>query len=88
MTGTTYDVKVGVKKAANRGTFQMQINSTNHGPATDLYQSGSPSFSEVDLGVFLAGRAGDHTFRFTVTGKNSASSNYYLGFDYITLTPQ
>lgn len=85
--GITYDVIVGVYTGPTRGQMQMTINGNTHGPVYDQYAANA-SFTSVDLGTFLSGSTGAHTFRFTVTGKNPSATGYTLAFDYITLTPQ
>jgi hypothetical protein len=80
-----YTVKVGVKKyTVARGMFQLAIDGVNQGAVQDEY--GSAGYAEFNLGVKNFA-AGNRAFRFTVTGKNSASSGYELTFDYIKLDP-
>jgi len=83
----TYDVKVAVKKFASRGIMQLSVNGTNVGPAEDQYVSSS-TWVEFDIGNVTLSSAGSQPFKFTVVGKNSASSGYSISFDYIKLTPQ
>ncbi len=87
----TYDVRIGIKKWNNKGTFQTAISRmdqqgspTNVGSVVDEYASGEV-FTEVDLGVWTPAATGDKAFKFTVTGKNASSSSYGLSFDYIAL---
>jgi hypothetical protein len=82
----TYDVKYAVKKYVTRGISQLAVNGTNLGPTEDQYSS-VELWAEFDMGtVTLA--AGNQVFKFTVTGKNAASSSSSLSWDYIKLTPQ
>ncbi len=90
----TYDVRVGLKSWNNKGIWQLAISRldqqgspTNVGPAVDGYTSGEV-FSEVDLGHWTPGSTSDKAFKFTVTGKNAASTGYGLAIDYIKLIPQ
>ncbi len=89
----TYDVRVGTRKQSNEGMFQLAVAGspngtyTNHGAVQDEYNSSNLK-SEFDIGTITFGSAGDKTFRFTVTGKNSASAGYALSFDYIKLIAQ
>jgi hypothetical protein len=81
-----YDVKCAVKAYNSRGIAQLSINGVNVGPPEDHY-SATNVWEEFDLGtVTLA--AGSQPFKFTVTGKNPASSGRTLTWDYIKLTPQ
>ncbi len=87
-----YEVYLGVKTANSRGICQFAVAGstggtyTNHGSPVDMYNSYS-TFTEFDLGALNTGSAGDKAFRFTVTGKNAASTGYSLAFDYIRLVP-
>jgi alpha-L-fucosidase 2 len=42
---------------------------------------------EFDCGIWTAPSNGNYNFKFTVAGKNAASSGYSLVFDYIKMTP-
>jgi hypothetical protein len=86
----TYNLKIRMKKNNNRGIFQLQIGPqggglANYGAQQDLY-SATPSFVEIDFGNVTFGTVGVKAFKFQLTGKNAASSNYFLYFDYIKLT--
>ena len=86
----TYTVVVGEVTDPSFGQFQLSINGVNQGPVTDEYApwtSGSP-FATYQLGTVTFGTSGNATFAFTCAGKNSSSTNYTLGFDYIELIPQ
>jgi hypothetical protein len=84
------DVKVSVKELNTRGTWQLAINGTNVGSPQDEYTNNSSSgvYAVFDVGTFNFPAAGNYAFKFTVTGKNAASSGYSISFDDITLTPQ
>ncbi|RTE10882.1 DUF7594 domain-containing protein [Paenibacillus whitsoniae] len=81
-----YNVNFGYKKNTNRGTVQLAVDGVNQGSAVDEY-SASAAYSASDLGNVMLS-AGNHTFRFTVTGMNTSSSSYSATFDYIELMPQ
>jgi hypothetical protein len=88
-TAGIQDVKVSVKDFNTRGIWQLTINGTNAGVWQDEYQTTtSGAFVVFDLGTFNFASAGNYAFKFTVTGKNTASSGYSIAFDDITLTPQ
>jgi hypothetical protein len=86
-TAGTYDIKLGYKKAATRGISQFSINGTNVGATLDQYIV-SEAFATVDYGKFTFSKAGNYSFKFAITGKNSKSSSYSVSFDDITLIPQ
>jgi len=83
----TYDVAYTTKEATSRGATQLAINGSNTGPVIDQYAP-ADTYSRFDLGNFNFAAAGNYSFKFTVTGKNAASSGYSLAFDDIILTPQ
>jgi hypothetical protein len=84
------DVKVSVKELNTRGTWQLSINGTNVGSPKDEYANNASAgvYAVFDVGTFNFPAAGNYAFKFTVTGKNAASSGYSIAFDDITLTPQ
>ena len=88
-TPGTYDVKAATKQFPTRGIFQLSVNGSNLGPTEDEYSAnGNGVFHEFDLGNVTFPSAGNYSFKFTVTGRNSSSSGYTVCFDYIKLTPQ
>lgn len=54
---------------------------------TNVISLWTNQLTEFDCGTWRAGADGPYEFRFTVAGKNPASSGYTLAFDYIRLTP-
>jgi Carbohydrate binding module (family 35) len=89
----TYDVKMRVKAWYNRGIVQLATapsltgTYTNWGSPVDLYNV-NPTDTMMDLGQVTFGSAGASTvFRFTITGKNSASAGYDTALDYLLLIP-
>ena len=89
----SYDVRVGVKNFNNKGQWQCAISrldqqgsAVNQGPVVDEYSAAS-TYGEVDLGTWVPGTTSDKAFKFTVVGKNSASSGYGIAIDYIKLIP-
>lgn len=86
--GTVYGITVGVKTTTTRGVFQMYVDGVATSQTYDEYATGNGSFTSVALGTYTPSTSGNHTFQFTVVGKNASSSSYGLGFDYISLAPQ
>jgi uncharacterized membrane protein len=84
----TYDVKVGVKKYTTRGIWQLSLNGVNVGSTQDEYVNTGGTYAVLDVGTVTISSAGNQSFRFTVTGKDVASSGFTMSFDTITLTPQ
>jgi Legume lectin domain/Chitobiase/beta-hexosaminidase C-terminal domain len=88
-TAGIYDVKISMKELDTRGVWQLAINGTNVGTPVDEYQAtGSGVYVTTDLGNFNFTSAGNYSFKFTIVGRNAASSGYLTSFDTITLTPQ
>jgi endo-1,4-beta-xylanase len=87
-----YNVRVGVRKSTAAGRFQLAAPRAPGGAAADIggaqdTYAASTSYAELDLGAFTFTAPGDSPFRFTVLGKNAASSDYGLALDYLRLTP-
>jgi hypothetical protein len=83
----TYDVKLSYKKFTTRGISQLTINGTAVGANLDQYAA-TDSYATFDYGKFAFPAAGNYSFKFAVTGKNTGSSGYTVSFDDLTLTPQ
>jgi unsaturated rhamnogalacturonyl hydrolase len=83
----TYNVKIRFGKDTDLGKWQFYTAGINVGPQQDAYSSAF-TFSEVDLGSVTYKTSGNKVFRFTVTGKNGASSGYGTAIDYVMLTKQ
>jgi len=83
----TYDLQIGVKKGPLRSIWQLAINGMNVGPQEDEY-SASEAYQVLDLGDLSITAPGTYSFKFTVTGKNPAATDWKMSFDTITLTPQ
>jgi rhamnogalacturonyl hydrolase YesR len=83
----TYNVKVRFAKAPDLGRWQFYTGGVNVGARQDAYGNAF-AFSEVDLGNVSYGTSGKKVFRFTVTGKNSASTGFATAIDYVMLTKQ
>ena len=86
-TAGTYDLRVSYKKYNTRGIWQLTINGANVGSTVDEYLA-SDAYAVSDLGNFTFPSAGNYAFKFTVTGKDAASSSYGMSFDDFTLTAQ
>lgn len=89
-TAGTYDIKISTKLLNTRGVYQLAINGANVGPLDDEYNASSSAgvYATQDLGNFNFAAAGNYSFKFTVMGKNAASTGFSIAFDDITLTPQ
>lgn len=92
----TYQIQVRVKKYNSRGIMQLATSGSASGPfydkdsPKDLYNAGGTAvwstLTWTDQVTFPS--SGVKYFRFTVTGKNAASSGYSLGLDELILTKQ
>jgi hypothetical protein len=83
----TYQVRLAYKTLDNRGRCTFQFNGAAVGGTLDQYAS-SPSYPTYTVGTVTLSSSGSPKFRMTVSGKNSASSGYYLSADKITLVGQ
>lgn len=83
----TYAVKARVKKGADRGKFELTVDGAIVGGWSDLYAA-DQAFEEIYIGNKYFGAAGAKKFRFTAKDKNSASSGFDAGFDFIELVPR
>lgn len=90
----TYQVSVVYKSGNNRGIYQLATAATlggtytNVGTTMDQYAASQVFQLEQVVGTVTFGTTGTKAIRFTVTGKNAASSGYGLAIDAIKLTPQ
>ncbi|WP_438481942.1 chitobiase/beta-hexosaminidase C-terminal domain-containing protein [Oleiharenicola lentus] len=88
----TYNVKIRYKSGANRGIFQLATATTvggtytNIGSAQDEYNAAQLYNQLADCGNATFAASGNHIFRFTITGKNAASSGFGIAIDSIELT--
>jgi hypothetical protein len=80
-TNGTYTVSVRYKAMSSRGIAQLKIGPNTQGSPFDQRSSG---FLSVNLGPKTL-TAGNHLFRFEVTG--TSGTGYGLSVDSITLTP-
>jgi hypothetical protein len=83
----TYNVQIRFGKDTDLGRWQFYTAGGNVGAQQDAYSSAF-SFSEVELGNVTYKTSGNKVLRFTVAGKNGASSGYGTAIDYVMLTNQ
>jgi hypothetical protein len=83
-TAATYDLTVTGKDYNARGIWQLSVDGTNVGPTADEYRA-SESLGTFDVGPVLIPTLGNHTFKFTVTGRNTSSTDYKISFDNFQL---
>lgn len=82
-TAGTYSLVVKVSEGPSRGIWQCAVDGANVGGTFDAYDP-VWKVTTVNLGS-RSYTAGVHKIRFTVTGKNNASSTYNMGFDTLAL---
>ncbi|HTB81563.1 MAG TPA: TIM-barrel domain-containing protein [Opitutaceae bacterium] len=83
----TYQVQMEWKGNNSRGIIQLAVDGTNLGSTLDQYASGQ-TYPTTTFGTVTFNSAGTHTITLTVTGKNSASSNYQISSDKFTFVGQ
>ncbi len=76
----TYDLHVTSKNYNIRGIWQLTVDGVNTGPPEDEY-SAYETYVDFDVGPVVVANAGNHLFRFTVTGRNAQSTDYKISFD-------
>jgi Legume lectin domain/Chitobiase/beta-hexosaminidase C-terminal domain len=76
----TYDLHVTSKRLNTRGIWQLSIDGVNVGSPQDEYGA-DQTYVDFDLGAIGINSAGNHKFKFTVTGRNPLSSDYKICFD-------
>jgi hypothetical protein len=87
-----YQLTARVKKWTSRGIIQMAIAQTPSGPFTnigapyDLYSS-TDLYTDLEALPVSFTADGDKYLRFTVVGKNSSASNFWVLLDTISLEP-
>jgi hypothetical protein len=87
----SYGVAARIRSDGGTGTFQLSVAEAPSGPFVPI---GSPrdgyaaayEWQLLDLGSVSFATAGQKFFRFTMTGKNDASSGYDLTLDYLSVT--
>jgi len=81
-----YALDLAATRAPDFGTFQCYLDGAIAGQSFDAYASTVRPTGPMRLGVYGL-QAGAHRLRIQSTGKNTLSSNYLLGVDYVELTP-
>ncbi|HEY4969999.1 MAG TPA: GDSL-type esterase/lipase family protein [Steroidobacteraceae bacterium] len=81
----TYDVAMLYKSNTNRAIVQASIDGVNQGPPCDQYAATAAFQVRCSLGTATLS-SGNHSIRFTVTGKGSSSTGYVEVIDQISLT--
>ncbi len=81
-TAGTYKISPSVLTGPDKGKYKLYIDGTLQGTEQDLY-SAAPKLAWNNLGSKTFSTTGNKTFKFEITGKNSSSSDYDLGFDYL-----
>jgi len=85
-----YRIVTSARCTAAGGQAQLSVDGAAQGDPLDQYLApslGTYRYQAFDAGVHTFAAAGAHTFRYTVTGRNAASTGYGLATDYLTLTP-
>jgi hypothetical protein len=80
-----YDIHVTAKDFNERSIWQLAIDGVNTGAPQDEFYNGE-KYVNIDVGPVFIKTAGNHTFRFTVVGKNPSATDYKISVDYIGLT--
>jgi hypothetical protein len=87
VTPGTYLVQMLWKGNNNRGQLSLGVDGATMGGTLDQYSSGQ-TYPTNTFGNVSFGSSGTHKIRLTVTGKNSASSGFFLSAAQFTLAAQ
>ncbi|RYD22449.1 MAG: hypothetical protein EOP88_08080 [Verrucomicrobiaceae bacterium] len=91
MEAKTYDLTVRAKRSGNRAKIRLSVASdpagpfTDVGPEIDLYST--EGYADLAPVRVTFDTPGTKYLRFSVTGKNAASSNWIIVLDRLTLVP-
>jgi hypothetical protein len=80
-----YQVQMRYKSNTTRGQHTVKIDGVQVGGTVDQYAKTS-AYATVTLGSATLATSGTHTIVLTVTGKNSAATEFYLTADTFTFT--
>jgi len=83
----TYQVQLRYKTNTSRGEHTVQIDGTQIGGTINQYST-TVGYTTATLGTVTFSSAGAHTIAMTVTGKVSASTQFYLTADKFTFVGQ
>jgi hypothetical protein len=85
----TYDVHVSSANSISRGIWQLSVDGVNLGAPQDGYSNKSGgSVTDLNIGALNIKTAGNHTFTFTVVGKNPSATSYVISLDDLILKPE
>jgi beta-glucosidase-like glycosyl hydrolase len=80
-----YEVRLEYKSFPSRGIYQLSIDGEPQGQPVDMHDTKGGYRQSASLGTRQF-QAGKHMLRFTVTGKNAASTGFSGHFDKLTFT--
>ena len=86
LSAGTYGVTMYYKSNYNRGIVQGRMDGVVLARTCDEYADPAAFLVPCNLGSSSLTTSGSHKLRFTVTGRNSASSGYMIVVDRIVLT--
>ncbi|HTB80292.1 MAG TPA: carbohydrate-binding domain-containing protein, partial [Opitutaceae bacterium] len=83
----TYQFQLRYWANTTRGQHTVKVDGTQVGGTIDQYAS-AKAYITVTLGNVTFASAGTHSIALTVTGKNSAATQFYLTADKFTFVGQ
>ncbi len=81
-----YTLTAGLNRQTSLGVVAVSVDGTRVGPAFDAY-NGWGLTADVSFGATPTLSAGPHTITFTAVDRDTASSGYDFGVDYLRLIP-
>jgi hypothetical protein len=88
MPAGTYQVQLRYKNNTTRGQHTLSVDGTQVGGTVDQYAKTTSTYVTVTLGTVPLTTSGAHTIVMTVTGKNSAATQFYITADKFTFVGQ
>ncbi|HTB80041.1 MAG TPA: chitobiase/beta-hexosaminidase C-terminal domain-containing protein [Opitutaceae bacterium] len=87
MPAGTYQLQMRYKTNTTRGQHTLTVDGIQVGGTLDQYATTS-AYLTATLGTVTLTTSGAHTIVMTVTGKNSAATQFYITSDKFTFIPQ
>ncbi|MBQ9468854.1 MAG: DUF2961 domain-containing protein, partial [Clostridia bacterium] len=82
-----YMILASFTTAPDYGKLRVSVNGTELGEEIDCYTASVLVEYLTEIGEATLTAGNSNTIRFTVTGKNASSGDYYIGLDFLLLIP-
>ena len=82
-----YALLISFTKAPDYGSVKVSVNGKEFDEVYDLYDASVIADTLSYIGTVSVNEGFDNTLRISFVGKNSKSTNYFAGFDFVILVP-